>query len=377
MGRADAGGSSDWRTQILGELEPSTPAASAPDAPPPDATGPLAPGRWTPELPTPLPAQPPRVDVPGPTPPGAAPPEERAEGPEPRTRGVAVDGVRYRPRHGERAWRRWGRGLRRLVGSTGDVRVRLEAIEGAQRPITTGRRIAVVSVRGGAGRSTVAALVAEALAGARADPVLALAVDGAHGSVAFRLGVLEDPAAAALSERIRAGRNGGPAETVADLIRTPSGLRVLSPGPGPTDPARTTELVRALSRVIGVTVIDCPVGLADSRVQAVVADAHAVIMVAPNTVDGVRSTRDLLAEVSGAAGRRIVLVVTELTADASRIHTSRAFTDAVDDGVVVVRLPFDRHLIDGGVIDRRKVGEPVRDTATRIASLALARATAL
>lgn len=364
MDRDGTGSSSQWRTQTLGDLEPT-------------------PGPWTPELPTPLPAQPPQVQVPDstaadvpPEPAAATPDTGKADVPA-RPSAVAVPGVRYRPRHGEPAWRRWWRGLRRLVGSTGDVRTRLEAIEGAQRPITTGRRIAVVSVRGGAGRSTVAALVAEALAGARPDPVLALAVDGAHGSVGFRLGVPEDPDAAALADRIRTGRAGGPAETVADLTRTPSGLRVLSPGPGLTDPAVTTELVRALSRVIGVTLIDCPVGLADSRVQAVVADAHAVIMVAPNTVDGVRSTRDVLAEVSGAAGRRIVLVITELTADASRVHSAQAFIDAVGDGVALVRLPFDRHLIDGGVIDRRKVGEPVRDTAATIASLVLARATAL
>ncbi|MGO1886111.1 MAG: hypothetical protein ACTH3G_12215, partial [Citricoccus sp.] len=55
----------------------------------------------------------------------------------------------------------WARGWRALAGLWGPDRTgdRLAASAAAvQAPVTTGRRIAVVSLRGGAGRTTVAAL---------------------------------------------------------------------------------------------------------------------------------------------------------------------------------------------------------------------------
>ena len=76
-----------------------------------------------------------------------------------------------------------------------------EAAAGAQLPVTTGRRIAVVGSRGGAGRTTMAALLASVYAAMRADAVAAVDNAPESGTLGHRLGVADAPsleAAAAL-----------------------------------------------------------------------------------------------------------------------------------------------------------------------------------
>ncbi|MEU5577629.1 hypothetical protein ABZ791_11540 [Streptomyces huasconensis] len=91
--------------------------------------------------------------------------------------------------HGDSAIRRTGRSLRGLTASARrEVAEQMCLAREVQRPVITGRVIAVTSIRGGVGKSTVSALLARTFNHYRHDPVLALEADAALGTLPVRLG---------------------------------------------------------------------------------------------------------------------------------------------------------------------------------------------
>ncbi|GAA0937916.1 hypothetical protein GCM10009557_95920 [Virgisporangium ochraceum] len=157
-----------------------------------------------------------------------------------------------------------------------------------QAPVHTGRRIAVASVHGGAGKSTVSAVLASVFAARRADPVLVADADPYEGSLTWRLGVTAQPLERIAPDLVAA--RGGDLRALEPLLpRTKSGLWVLPSG-GAGQPNLCSDVTRALSRLFAVAVTDCPPGLESRTTGAAVADAHSVVLVAAATPDGVRAT---------------------------------------------------------------------------------------
>ncbi len=256
---------------------------------------------------------------------------------------------------------RWAHGL---VGGAAEARVLAELAAATQAPVTTGRRIAVVSVRGGAGRTAVTALLGSVFAARRADHVLVADAGPEHGSLAWRLGVPVPADPAALGPRLFAARNATVAHVDAVLPRTPAGLRVLPAGAGPTG-----EITGALSRFFAITVLDCGPGVA----QAGRFGVHAAVVVAPATPDGLRSTCAVIERLP--AGPRAASVVALTTTDrAGREALDGADTALAGYGVPVVWLPYDRHLAAGAPIDPARLAAATTVAATRLAGLALRRA---
>jgi hypothetical protein len=98
--------------------------------------------------------------------------------------------------------RRMSRGLRRSADlQAAEARTTRAALA---LPVSTCRRIAVVSVRGGAGKTTLAALLSMALAEHREDRLLAVDADAVLGSLPMRL----DMAAARSPHDLAAARGG-------------------------------------------------------------------------------------------------------------------------------------------------------------------------
>ena len=94
------------------------------------------------------------------------------------------------PAHGHSFTWRAARALKRLVtaSAANEVAEVTRIAEVLQQPVTTGRQIAVTSIRGGAGKTTVAALLGTTYAHYRQDPVLLVEADPALGSLPLRLG---------------------------------------------------------------------------------------------------------------------------------------------------------------------------------------------
>ncbi|MGI5338016.1 type VII secretion protein [Streptomyces sp. CA-181903] len=342
----------------------------------------------SPPTPGPAPAEPSFTSpvVAGPVPPGTHPvePSHRVQGEPlattPPAPPVPAALLKSRPRHGDPATRRVARALRRLTGASvaREVERTARVAEALQQPVTTGRQIAVTGIRGGAGKTTVTALLGRTYAHFRQDPVLMLEADAALGTLPARLGAPD----------VR--------WTCGDLARiiTPSmqltdvtGYLVQLPGRGWLLPgsqgrvgarlelAEYRAVMLALRRYFGITVVDCDSLPSELSRTALVA-AQARVLVTPATAEGMAATRAVLDWMvtlrRGGMLRRTVVVVTEGTP-----HTAIDFSVAREalgvDGVSVRALPYDRHLAAGGVVRSELLARRTHDEVTELAADVLTR----
>ncbi|MFE2166712.1 cobalamin biosynthesis protein CbiA [Streptomyces sp. NPDC059447] len=327
------------------------------------------------------PAYPDRPQGPGPNQPDQSPAPSHAAAPQGRRtpdsrpsldRKVASAG--RKPLHGEPFAARATRALRRIVSSSAarEVAEATRAAELLQQPVTTGRQIAVTSIRGGAGKSTVAALLGTTYAHYRQDPVLFVEADPALGSLPIRLG--------AESLRWTTG-------DIADIVEPQMSLLDITgylvqlrdnawllPGSqgqiGAMLDTRSYERAMvALRRYFGVTVVDCETLPAEVARVALTA-SQARVLTTPATLDGVMSTYAVLQWMRGLPPHVIAGTVVVLTEQSP--HSGIGLADAVRSlesiGTSVHVLPYDRHLAAGGRIRTELLAHSTRQTAARLAA---------
>ncbi|KEF18652.1 hypothetical protein DF18_22160 [Streptomyces rimosus] len=350
------------------------PTGFLPTGPLPEAAPPPVP---TPSVPTPVPAPPPvplakqtyvPTPVHSPTPISVPllPPE--------------LDGVQAKPRHGESAARRAGRALRRVFASStaAETEALTRAAHAIQQPVTTGRQLAVSSIRGGAGKSTVAALLALTYAHYRSDPVLAVEADPALGTLPHRLGAREVRWSGTDLAQIV-----GPDMLITDLtgyLLPFTGGGWLLPGSQGAigtrldlDTYRT--VMTSLRRHFATTVVDCETLPAEVARTALVT-TQARVLVTPATVEGVLATKSVL-EWMGGVHRGLLptcVVVLNHTSPDGGIDVRKAVEHLGAGGAAVLPLPYDRHLAGGGAVRTELLGERTREAAARLAAEVMERA---
>ncbi|MGW0556030.1 MinD/ParA family ATP-binding protein [Streptomyces sp. NPDC002926] len=363
----------DWQRDVLRELrQPGAvqDQAAAPDDPQPPATA--APATPHATLPT------------GPT---ATGPTAAPRSPLPTPESVPVMDprlalVKGRPQHGDSVARRTGHSLRRLTSSAArDVAEATRVAEQLQQPVTTGRHIAVTSIRGGAGKSTVSALLSRIFNHYRHDPVLTLEADTALGTLPVRLGVESVRWSCADLARILK-----PSMQLTDitgyLVPLEDGGWLLPAGQGRVGAQldiRTYRLVTmALRRYFGVTVVDCE-SLPGDIARTAVDTAHGRVLVAPATVEGVVGARTVLDWMAGLPRTALPGTVVALTSVSPDMTTDlkAASRHLQETGVPVIGIPYDRHLAAGGPVRTDLLGQATRQSATLLAAEVLRRAAAL
>jgi MinD-like ATPase involved in chromosome partitioning or flagellar assembly len=260
------------------------------------------------------------------------------------------------------------------VGATREVREATARAELLRQPVTTIRRLAVLSVRGGAGKTTVATLLATTLAGGRHDRVLAVDAAPELGSLALRAGAASPRPAAALGPAAPSIRDFAAAE--AHLGRAEGGPWLLTGTRD--DPAGRLDLpayqsaVAALARFFAVLVTDCGPDPDSELNQGILLDAHALALVTPATVDGVVSAHQAIAWLreSPAASLvpRTVVVLAAQTPHTEGVDLKRGRRTLASHGVRVARLPYDRHLAAGARIHPALLGQRTRTAAIGLAA---------
>jgi MinD-like ATPase involved in chromosome partitioning or flagellar assembly len=404
----------DWGSSVLRDIGidpadtpgPPIEATSPPDPPSDQPTTPPAPARPTASAPPParlppsaLPSEP-QASVSSVVPPTQAPPAhpfpEQATSPRPPLGRTLPDpsqprvappppdtiqppasldpaGLTRTRRHRDPPAQRATRAIRRVlgVGTSREVREAAAYAEQLQQPVTTVRRIAVLSVRGGAGKTTVATLLATALAGGRNDRVLAVDAAPGLGSLALRAGVSSPRSVTALS-RAAPLRNFEEAEP--HFGRADSGLWLLTGSPDDADepdPPTYQAAVAALSRFFAVLVTDCGPGTSSGLNREILADAHALALVTPATVDGLVSAYSELGWLRGppaALAARTVVVLVNHSPQADGVDLKRGSRALASQGVRVARFPYDRSLAAGARIEPHLLGERTRQATLRLAA---------
>jgi MinD-like ATPase involved in chromosome partitioning or flagellar assembly len=284
-----------------------------------------------------------------------------------------------RPRHG---WRR------ALLVATGGVvnpgigrqeELRQQWRARIRRPLHGVHRIAVVSVKGGVGKTTVAAGLGLALAANRGDRVVVQDADPDAGTLAERLGA--EPAGSTRSLLDCAGSPGdGPLTALAEVARhlgLAHRLHVLAgdpdPGPGPAlDRPEHEWLSGVLARFHDVVITDSGTGLVHPVVRAALDLADGLVVVGSPAVDGASrasATLDWLdAHGHGAlaADAVVALAADRAGEDVDRDRIRAHFAARAR---AVVEIPHDPHLATGAVIEPDRLAPATRDAFLLLAAL--------
>jgi len=270
--------------------------------------------------------------------------------------------------HGKRAapvsgWRRGvyraTGGLLRLGESAAEMR-RRDLINRVRTPVAGGHhRVAVLSLKGGVGKTTTAVGLGATLATLRGDRVIALDANPDRGTLSDKVR-LETAATIRdlLDERDQVSRY---ADVRAFTSQAPSRLEVLA---SDRDPAVSVafgaddyyDAARMLEHFYSICITDCGTGLLHSAMAGVLHLADQIILVSSPSVDGARSasaTLDWLeAHNYGDLVRNGVVVLSAIrpksksTVDLDRLEHHFAVRCRA-----VARIPYDPHLEEGAEIE--------------------------
>ena len=319
---------------------------------------------------------------------GAAPPRRGAQlGPGGRpawqddsadslTADLPLPGRHAAPRAG---WRR------RLLRITGGVRApqsaaerhRRELIRRARATVTGGHhRVAVLSLKGGVGKTTTAVGLGATLASVRGDRIIAVDANPDRGTLSDRFR-LETAATVRdlLNEEDQIQRS---ADVRAYTTQATSGLEVLASDRDPTVSVAFSaqdyeHVARILERYYSVCVTDCGTGLLHSAMAGVLRLADQVVLVTSPSVGGARSasaTLDwLAAHQRGDLARGAVVVISAIRPQSKRgVDLARLEQHFAARCRAVVRLPYDAHLAEGAEVDLGRLSQATTDAHLALAA---------
>jgi MinD-like ATPase involved in chromosome partitioning or flagellar assembly len=235
--------------------------------------------------------------------------------------------------------------------------------------------IAVVSPKGGVGKTTISALVGMLLSHLRRDRVVAVDANPDYGSLGRVLTPNQDLFVDDLLVRM-AQPDLTLTELDSQLGRAAHGLMVL---PSPTDPQRMAQLdepgyrtvITRLKEYAGVIILDCGPGLQEPAVKAALTTCDQIVLV----TDAEPATASLVAESSTmlAAGGRPITVVVNKMPRRPRLDLDR-FATFVPVATAMLTIPANTDgadLLGSGSFDWRHAPKPwataVRELAAGLA----------
>ncbi|TQM14567.1 MinD/ParA family ATP-binding protein [Pseudonocardia kunmingensis] len=333
------------------------------------------------------PPPPPRT-APPPAPPRAQPPDLLPPGPAPVRPTVdahigdasALSEYTIVRRRSDRPGSGWRRAVHLVSGGLVNPGIgsaeerRQELALRVRRPLPGPRQIAVVSMKGGVGKTTVTALLGLVLAEHRGDRIIALDANPDAGTLAERLTGKTDSTVRDLLDGI------GDLRSLSDVARftTLAGrLQVLA---SEQDPARSEAFDRAeyervcavLARFYNVVVTDSGTGMVHSAMDGTLALANGLVVVGSLTIDGAsRAAKTLDWLVAHGHGRMVERAVVVLSGDrtSKEIDTDLLVGHFSARCRAVVVVPHDPHLATGGRIELGALRTATSDAFLEIAAL--------
>jgi MinD-like ATPase involved in chromosome partitioning or flagellar assembly len=289
----------------------------------------------------------------------------------------ADDILRARPDKPSKGWRR---AVLRASGgvinpgpSSAEVRWR-DLLHRVRRPLIQSHRIAVSSIKGGVGKTTVATLLGLVMAENRGDRVIVLDANPDAGTLADRL---TGESSVTVRELLRDLDRIHSWTEVSRYTSLAGRLQVLA---SEQDPASSEAFSREeyqqicalLDRFFNIIITDSGTGLVHSAMEGTLKLADSLIVVGAPTVDGAgRASKTLdwlLAHGHSALATEAVVVLscdrTSAEVDCDRIR--KHFTER---SRAVVEIPPDPHLATGGRVELAHLRPATRDAAYELAAL--------
>lgn len=246
----------------------------------------------------------------------------------------------------------------------------------ANRPLQGCYRIALMSLKGGVGKTTITATLGGTFASIRGDRVIAVDANPDRGTLSQKV-PLETPATVRNllrdAERI---------ERYSDVrgytSQGPSRLEVLA---SESDPAVSQAFsaedydrtLAVLERFYSLVLTDCGTGLMHSAMSSVLAKADTLIVVSSGSVDGARSASATLDWLDAHGHqdlvRRSVCVINAVRPRSGKVDMQKV-VDHFSRRCRAVRLvPFDPHLEEGAEIELERLKPKTREALIELAAV--------
>ena len=243
------------------------------------------------------------------------------------------------------------------------------------RPLRGSYRVALLSLKGGVGKTTITATLGSTFASIRGDRVVAVDANPDHGTLSQK-NPLETPATVR-----QLLHDAGTIERYSDVRRYtskgPTGLEILASDSDPAisdafsadDYTRTLDI---LDRFYGLVLTDCGPGLLHSVMSSVLEKADLLIVVSSGSIDGARSasaTLDWLdAHGHEEKVRNSIAVINAVRSRTGKVDMNKVVDHFSRRCRAVQIVPFDPHLEEGAEIELEKLASRTRAALLELAA---------
>ncbi|MEV0029418.1 MinD/ParA family protein [Nocardia sp. NPDC050793] len=378
-------------------------------APPPPPVQPMQPPMYQePQAPMgqpPLGPTPPGITGPGQTPPGpghtptgltgpgqqwqGGPPPQQPQHqpfqpqhvPQPGQPGHSVNDLNLLKRARRAPRSGWRRAVHKASGgminpgeSASDVVFR-DLVDRVNQPVRGDYRIAILSLKGGVGKTTTTVGLGSTFSSLRGDRVIAIDANPDLGTLAHRVPRQTRSTVRNLLEDQQISRY---SDVRAHTSQAPSRLEVLASEQDPAvseafSEADYRKAIGILQSFYNIILTDCGTGLMHSAMAGVLDMASSLVLVTSPAIDGARSASATLDWLDhhgyGKLVERTVVVVNASRRGASTVDLDQLRKLFLDRTRAVQVVPFDDHLAEGAEIDLELVSKPTRRALLELAAM--------
>ncbi|MEU8268566.1 AAA family ATPase [Sphaerisporangium sp. NPDC049002] len=262
-------------------------------------------------------------------------------------------------------------------GESPEVRRRRELVARARTPVATGHhRVAVLSLKGGVGKTTTTVGLGATLASVRGDRVIAVDANPDRGTLSDKV-ELETSATVRdlLNERQQIKRY---VDIRAFTSQAPSRLEILASDRDPSvseafSAADYQSVSQVLENFYSICLTDCGTGLLHSAMSGVLGLADQLVLVSSPSVDGARAASATLDWLEAHHYADLVKAATVVLCSVRPRSKSTVDLDRLEAHFAarcraVIRVPYDPHLEEGAEIDLDRLQPATRESYLLLAA---------
>ncbi|SEP41552.1 MinD/ParA family ATP-binding protein [Amycolatopsis saalfeldensis] len=254
-------------------------------------------------------------------------------------------------------------------------RRRRELIARVNQPLRGCYKIAMLSLKGGVGKTTTTTTLGSTFASLRGDRVVAVDANPDRGTLSQKIAI---ETTATVRHLLRdAGKITRYSDVRSYTSQGSSRLEILASEQDPAVSEAFSEddyrrTVNLLEHFYNIVLTDCGTGLMHSAMKGVLDAADALVVVSSGSVDGARSasaTLDWLeAHGYGDLVKRSVVVINSVRPKGSSVDLDKLSAHFGAKVRAVCRVPFDPHLEEGAEIELERLAGGTRLSLLELAA---------